>query len=241
MTIKMKYLKRILHAPQGTPNVAVLIELGVKPITQEIHTRQLNFLHHILTMEKNDPVRKIYDQQKKFQFEKTWYNEVKNLLKMYSLEYDEGAISELKKETWKRIVKKQVCTYTMNQFNNECKEKKKTRSVPCQNKIRCKEYMLRMTPQEARMFFKVRVNIVDLRAVRDYMYDEKVCRLCGQEKEDVNHVLNECEEVTRTSRISDEDIHKEKDVETKKEVVRRVIEFQNKVKEKERKVSESPD
>ena len=68
--VQMKYLKRIMHTPQSTSNVAIQIELGVKPILNEIHSRQLKFLHHILNLEEEDPVKMVYNEQKKFHFEK---------------------------------------------------------------------------------------------------------------------------------------------------------------------------
>ena len=90
--LQMKYLKRILHAPQSTPNVVVMLELGVQPITSELHERQLNFLHHILSMEERDPVRLVYEQQKRYLYEKTWYREIKLLLITYKLEEVENEI-----------------------------------------------------------------------------------------------------------------------------------------------------
>ena len=38
--IQMKYLRRILHVPNSTPCVAIMRELGVKPIELELVTRK---------------------------------------------------------------------------------------------------------------------------------------------------------------------------------------------------------
>ena len=61
-TIQLRYLKRIMQVPKSTPNVSVSLELGVLPISKEIHRRKLVFLHHILTLEEDDPVRQVYGE-----------------------------------------------------------------------------------------------------------------------------------------------------------------------------------
>ena len=55
--VQMSYLKRMMHAPTSTSNTITLLETGVTPIENEIHIKQLTFLHHILTLEDDDPVR----------------------------------------------------------------------------------------------------------------------------------------------------------------------------------------
>ena len=84
-TIQLKFLKRILHAPSSATNSFVFLELGIIPIEYNIHMSQLNFLHHILTLEEDDPVYLAYCQQKLFEFEKNWHNEVvfKKLISPY--------------------------------------------------------------------------------------------------------------------------------------------------------------
>ena len=84
--LQMKYLKRILHAPRSTPNVAVCVELGVIPIEYEIHIRQLNFLHHVLNFDESDPVKQVYNQTKRYEYEENWPQEIRGLLDMYQLE-----------------------------------------------------------------------------------------------------------------------------------------------------------
>ena len=62
-TIQLKYLKRMLHAPSSTSNAITFLETGVLPMSYKIHVRQLTFLHHIVTLSDNDPVKFTYQQQ----------------------------------------------------------------------------------------------------------------------------------------------------------------------------------
>ena len=59
-----------------------------------------------------------------------------------------------------------------------------------------------LPPKLCRKVFHVRTGTVDLRGVREYMYgDDNMCRLCGTETESVEHVVNLCPEITRTTQI----------------------------------------
>ena len=97
-TIQLKFLKRILHAPASTTNSFIYLELGITPIEYNIHMAQLNFLHHILTLDKLDPVLQDYHQQNIFPFEKNWYNEVSDLRKKYDIIENDDDIANMSKK-----------------------------------------------------------------------------------------------------------------------------------------------
>ena len=59
-TAQMKYLKWMLQTPRGTCNSFTLLELGLLPMQHEINLRKLAFLHHILNLDDDDPVKKVY-------------------------------------------------------------------------------------------------------------------------------------------------------------------------------------
>ena len=84
-TVQMKYLKRIFHAPPSTSNPITLLETGNIPIEQEINKRQLNYLHHILRQDKDDPIKMVYDEELKLSHQNNWANEVKLLRKKYEI------------------------------------------------------------------------------------------------------------------------------------------------------------
>ena len=239
--LQMKYLKRILHAPQSTPNIAVMMELGVKPIINEIHIRQLNYLHHIINMEESDPVKLVYNQQKIFEFEKTWYREVKVLLQKYDLGEDEEEIKKTDKLAWKAKVSKHVCAVVVQELNEGGNNGKITSCFLPITKLEVKKYMKMMSPNSARLMFKIRSKIVDLRGTRKYKYKDPSCRLCGDSVEDIDHVLNSCMHISRKGCISEDEIYGD-DSQKLDEIVKRMNEFVEKIKVKESaKMSEQPE
>ena len=84
-TAQLRFLKRMLKTPRSTPNACLFLDLGLLPIKYEIHKRQLTFLHHILSLEENDPVQSMFYQQKLLPFEKNWANGITRLLSEYAL------------------------------------------------------------------------------------------------------------------------------------------------------------
>ena len=83
--IQLKFLKRMMHAPTSTSNVATFLETGMMPIEDEIHVKQLTFLHHIITLKDEDPVKTTYHQQLSYPFEPNWANTVGQLRKKYDI------------------------------------------------------------------------------------------------------------------------------------------------------------
>lgn len=236
--IQMKYLKRVLHAPRATSNVAVLRELGVLPIESELHIRQLCFLHHILMLPNDDPVRSTYEQQKRFIAETSWYKEICNLLQKYELSTEESTITKMKKDAWMNLVKKKVTALAIKQMNSECKELSKMKHFPQIRNIQMQDYLRVMNPDKARLFFRIRSNMIEMRAICYYRFKDVSCRLCGEEDETLHHVLNICNYIDRTIIVELPDIHK-RDEEINNLVVQRVEQFRRKAKECEASIKQT--
>ena len=87
--------------------------------------------------------------------------------------------------------------------------------------------MTSLSPQQARNVFQIRGNVVDLKAVRKYCYKNTKCRLCGDEREDVKHIVNICPQIVRTNEIE----LSTDNVEELKEMAKRYSLFVNALKE----------
>ena len=62
-------------------------------------------------------------------------------------------------------------------------------------------YLTELHPSKARKMFHVRAGVIDFKTVRKYWYSDSACRLCGQGDETVEHVVNMCGSVPRTSTV----------------------------------------
>ena len=206
--VQMSYLKRMMHAPTSTSNTITLLETGVTPIENEIHIKQLTFLHHILTLEDDDPVRVTYTQQLNYVFEHNWANEVRVLRQKYGLEESDEDIKRSHRETWKKQVKTKVRTYVTNDLKEKAAQQKHGKNLSYPSLLTTQDYMTKLPSANARKVFHIRSGTVDLRSHRRYKYgDNSSCRLCGHNDESVEHVVNECPAVhrERTVNVRDSD------------------------------------
>ena len=118
-TVQLKFLKRIFHAPSSTSNPLTFLETGILPIQYEIQLRQLSYLHHILTLEDDDPVKQSYQQQLLYPMAPNWANEVMDIRKKYSIIESDSEIANLSKDRWKHIAKDKVNPIALENLNQE--------------------------------------------------------------------------------------------------------------------------
>ena len=203
--VQLKFLKRILHTPSSTANCITFLELGILPIEFNININQLGFLHHILTLEENDPVRQAYNQQKLFVFEKNWYNEVIALRNRYDITQTDEEIALLTKEKWKSLVKDAINVYALSFLNLENSQKKKTSHLPMYTELQPQQYFEFLSPADSRLFFSIRSGTLDIKSLRKYNYSDgdTCCRLCGLGDETIEHIVNECDELPLTVTVED--------------------------------------
>lgn len=230
-TTQMKYLKRIFHTPPSTSNAITLLETGILPIEQEINKRQLNFLHHILSQEEDDPVKLVYREQLKFVGERNWANEVAGLRMMYEISEDDSQIPEYSKDKWKFIVKTKITSYALKRLNEDMSNQKHGSQLGERNQLKPLPYLEALKPHQARTVFQIRAGVLDVKALRKYWYDDSVCRLCQHEEENVNHVVNECTAIPRPNVI--QNILQTEELSELEEIANRCIVFAAKVKELE--------
>ena len=186
-TIQLKFLKRILRSPQSTPNCFMYLEFGVLPLSSIIHIRQLSYLHHILQLNRDDPARRIYDEQMSLPFEKNWGNQTKKLLMMYDLQ--ELDPSTMSCEAWKNCVKTRVSEHVFQKLKHEASSKSKTKHLTY-SKFNSQPYMDHYNPKIVSTIAKIRSRNVECKANRKSSSENLQCRLCDQEEETQQHIIN---------------------------------------------------
>ena len=187
LTVQLSYLKRILRSPQSTSNCFVFLEMGILPIIFIIHTRQLSFLHHILNLEPDDPVRRLYNEQLSLPYEKNWGNTTQKLLMKYELQHL-NPIS-MSKLSWKQTVKEHVADFAFRELLKEAKDKSKTNHLNY-SKLTPQPYIFKLHPKAASTVFKLRSRNIECKANRKSNTTDLSCRLCQTEEETQEHIVN---------------------------------------------------
>ena len=101
------------------------MEFGVLPIRQEIDQRKLMFLHHVLSLQDDDPVKRMYNILKDMPGKKNWAKECYIIRELYRITNKDEDIQKMKRETWKNIVKSKIQDHTISVFTEEKETKRK--------------------------------------------------------------------------------------------------------------------
>ena len=113
-------MKKFVDAPSSVSSSFLFLELGVLLIQYEIHKRQITFLHHIVNLDSNDPVRLLYEQMKCLPGEANWLNDVHHSAEKYDIEIDEEKLRTISKDCFKKTVKSAIETFAFEQLRTEC-------------------------------------------------------------------------------------------------------------------------
>ena len=102
--VQLIYLKQALRVPYSTPNVVVYFEMGLLPIEYVIDMRRFVYLHYILMLTNDEPVKNLYYQQLELAFEEHWANEIHHLVKQYNIIVEEAYVKSLPREKCNKYI-----------------------------------------------------------------------------------------------------------------------------------------
>ena len=189
--MQLRYLKRAIGVAAGAPNSVVYLELGVLPITAEIHKRQLMFLHRILNLEHTDPVYQMFENMISYSAagERNWWSQVEGLLDTYEIGKDLKNLKTLSKDQYKTMINKKVKEVVLGVLNREYQALKKDRTM-VYSSLQLQEYFQFLFPNQSRIVFMARSKMLDIKTHRTHVYNDSVCRNCGVEEESLEHIVN---------------------------------------------------
>ena len=101
----------------------------------------------------------------------------------------------MSKYKWKKEVKEKVRKYAIEEMNKDGDGKKWTKLLLPYERFSRQLYFSNLSPQKARIVFKIRAGVLDIKAFRRYKYSDTICRLCGDGEEDIDHIASKCKEI----------------------------------------------
>ena len=185
-----KFLRRMLGVKNGTANSFLHLELGVLPIAYEIHKRQLSFLYHIVHLDEDDPVKKVWKNQQALPDYPNWWNDIKKLIVTYSLDkMSEKEIQSMSKLSYKKKIKDAVHKKAFEDLCQEVKLKSRTKDI-VYNEFATQDYIKKLYPNQSRIVFQCRSKASRIKEHADYQHKDNFCRWCGVSDETLVHVVN---------------------------------------------------
>ena len=189
-SMQCKFLKEIVKGRKSMANSFILLELGILPIECEIHLRQLSFLHHVINLSEDDPVKKLFRAMESLPEFPNWLQDIKNLLKKYSIDLSEEQIKLMSKYSFKKVIKNSVYLLAFEQLKQECRSKSKTQGLSY-SEFKMQNYLQVLTPPNAKVVLQARSKTLDIKAQSPFLYGDTICRVCNASDENLPHVL-EC-------------------------------------------------
>lgn len=197
-------LRHIQSLPQRTAKIAIYLLIGALPIEGEIHRRQLSLLYLLLSA-KNSKIKELIQRQPSVNFDnhKSFFYCVMKTLQQYQL----PNISELQNQlptklAWKKMVKLKITTYWNQTFITEAETKTSLKYLALNHLQASTPHNIYRTLQptvldvrkghvKARMTTRTYILQADRHKFSRYEI-EPTCPLCGQEPEDLPHMLTTC-------------------------------------------------
>ena len=188
---QLLYLRNVMEVSRATPTVALFLELGILPIRFEIEKRQLFFFKRLLDKDKSDPVQSVYFEQLKYVAEQNWANYIQGLRHTYNLPLSDDNVRQMTLEQWKVFVKTVIWDEAFMQLMAQCKGNKKTMHLTYHS-VKRAEYLEKLEPNLARIVFKARVRMFDIKVNYKNKYSTDLsCPFCKMETETFDHLF-EC-------------------------------------------------
>ena len=188
-TLQLKYLKKMIRVPQATANCFVYLETGILPIDYEIWKRQFTFLHHILNLDDDDPVKILYHQMKTLPGERNWANNIQLLRTKYDIQFTDDEIQVMNVDKFKKHVRDCIYSFVFNELKNECTTKSKIKHLQY-SVFRQQQYMTDLPPKLMYIVVRIRCGMLNTIHDRPYLYKTERCRVCGIGDESLHHILN---------------------------------------------------
>ena len=187
--LQIRVLKRIVNARRMTSNAFLFLELGILPIKYEVHIRQMCFLHHIINLSEDDPVKQVWRSLRMLPDFRNWWYDIKNLHKVYEVDFSEDDVKSVTKETYNKKIKDLVTKFAQTELKKICKTQSKTRDLDFST-FEMQNYLKVLPPSMSNIIFKARSKTLDLKMHTPYLYNNTLCRMCGTEGETVVHIIN---------------------------------------------------
>ena len=183
-------LRSILSTAKSTPKALLYWGTGVLPMSYRVEEKKLLFLHQLILLLDSSLAKKFYDAQNKNHFPGL-VMECKKLIEKYEL--DQITVSQPlpTKMAWKKSVKEKVKFFCEAELKKEIVEKySKLENIDTKSEyFEAKEYLKDLNLSEARLKFKLRSRMLEVRNNFKTQYETLECQGCQKSIDTQDHVL----------------------------------------------------
>ena len=203
--IDRNLIRQILNAHSKTGLEWLYIETGKLPLKYLIQIRRMMYLWHILSRNKSELIRRIYEIQKISNNIGDWIRMIENDKQELDLKMSDEEIQNVSKETFKSLIKSKVKIRFLSEFNDLKKNHSKSEHLDC-SQLRTAEYLNNpdFNTKQKQLLFKLRSRTLDVKVnFRGQHLNNILCISCGLVPESQSHLLQCPQLVSRLNYLSD--------------------------------------
>ena len=204
-------MRNLIGAPKTVPKEILFLELGVVPLREIVKQKRLNFLHYILSQEKESIIYRVFESQRRHRNKKDWVTSVEKDLEELELNISFEEIRKMTKYRWKNIVKNTVHKNAF--FKLEAKKQTHSKVKDLEHiRLEMQDYFMpngieNMNKEEVQLIFKIRSKTTNVKMNRKNQFETYECSVCFAENETQEHIY-QCEEIWKLKKESKIEIPK---------------------------------
>ena len=177
-TVDQALIRSILSAHKSTTKEVLYLETGTIPIRWIIPQRRINYLKHILSRNKNELIRKVFEAQKEHPTKGDFIELVTKDLKQFELTYDEVASENMSKQVLKKELRKRAEKLAFTELRIGIAQGKKAKDLRY-SELKMQEYLKseHLSNDEAKVMVALRSKC--LKGIKgNFKHMHKVCQHC---------------------------------------------------------------
>jgi len=105
--VQNNFYKRLIGVPRGTPNVAIMEELGVTPVEYKIESRKLIEYHRVLRMGEDRLPRQSIINAKEIG-SNNLLDDAHTIMRKHSIACEDSEVMNMTPKQWKRVIEKKM-------------------------------------------------------------------------------------------------------------------------------------
>ena len=157
-----------------------------------VKQRRLNFLHYILSQEKESIIYRVFETQNRNRNKKDWVTSVEKDIEELELNISFEEIKEMTKDRWKNIVKNTIQQKTFMKLEAKKQTHSKVKDLE-HIRLEMQDYFMPngikdMNKEEVQLIFKIRSKSTDVKMNRKNQFETHECSVCSMENESQEHI-----------------------------------------------------
>ena len=183
-------IRHILNAHSKTSIEWLYADTGIFNIKSLIQIRRLMYLWHILSRDKTELIRRVYETQKISSNVGDWVRLVESDKIELVITVSDEEIQGVSKEMFKTFVKKKVSAKYIQHLNDLKIKHSKSKYLEC-SILKMAEYLKdpRLDNRKKQLLFKLRSKTLDVKSNFGSSNEDQWCISCGLSKETQGHLL----------------------------------------------------